>query len=52
MKMTVWEVGRSTTSEMMFAFSGDMNWKGLDFSFQFQGAALCDKFLSHRWVMT
>ena len=43
------EVGRSTTPEMMFAFSGDMNWKGLDFSFQFQGAALCDKFLSHRW---
>jgi len=43
------EVGRSTTPEMMFAFSGDMSWKGIDFSFQFQGAALCDKFLSHRW---
>lgn len=42
-------IAHSTTPEMMFSFSGDLSWKGIDFSFQLQGAALCDKMLSHRW---
>ncbi|MCS3079956.1 hypothetical protein [Bacteroides thetaiotaomicron] len=33
---------------MMFAFSGDMNWKGLDFSSN-SGCCLVTNSLSHRW---
>jgi TonB-linked SusC/RagA family outer membrane protein len=32
-------IGRTNTPEILFGFSGGFNWKGLDFSFLFQGAA-------------
>ncbi len=39
-------IGRGPRPEMMFALNMDANWKGFDISLQFQGAALCDKFLA------
>ena len=39
-------IGRSPRPEMMFALNAEANWNGFDLSFQFQGAALCDKFLA------
>jgi TonB-linked SusC/RagA family outer membrane protein len=39
-------IARSPMPEMMFSFSGDFNWKGIDASFQFQGAAICDVLIS------
>lgn len=39
-------IGRGPRPEMMYAFNLDANWKGFDISLQFQGAALCDKFLA------
>ncbi len=39
-------IGRGPRPEMMFALNAEANWKGFDLSLQFQGAALCDKFLA------
>lgn len=39
-------IGRGPRPEMMFALNAEGNWKGFDISFQFQGAALCDRFLA------
>ncbi|MBD5367511.1 MAG: TonB-dependent receptor [Bacteroides sp.] len=38
-------IARSQMPEMMFALNGEANWNGFDLSFQFSGAALCDKML-------
>lgn len=35
-------IGRNGTPEMMFGLNFSCDWKGLDFSALFQGAALCD----------
>lgn len=43
------KIARSTMPEMMFSLTADAQWKGFDFSVQFQGAALCDKMLQHEW---
>lgn len=43
------KIARSTMPEMMFSLTADAQWKGFDFSIQFQGAALCDKMLQHEW---
>lgn len=43
------EMARGTTPELMFSLSGDVSWKRLDLSIQFQGAALCDKMLQCEW---
>lgn len=42
-------IGRSTRPEMMYALQFDASWRGLDFSVQFQGGAMCDKFLLGSW---
>lgn len=38
-------IGRSQRPEMVFALNGDVFWNGFDLSFQFAGAALCDRML-------
>lgn len=43
------KISRSNRPEMMFAFIADANYKGIDLSVQFQGAALCDKMLQYTW---
>ena len=43
------KIGRSSSPEMMFAFMADAEYKGIDLSIQFQGAALCDKMLQGSW---
>ncbi len=43
------KIARSTMPEMMFSLQFDMDWKGLDFSVQLQGAALSDKMLMGSW---
>ena len=43
------KISRGTMPEMMFSFQFDLDWKGLDFSLQFQGAAICDKMLMGSW---
>lgn len=42
-------IGRSTRPEMMFAMQFDCSWKGLDFTMQWQGGAMCNKFLLGSW---
>ena len=42
-------IGRGTRPEMMFSLQFDAAWKGLDFSIQFQGGALCNKLLLGSW---
>ena len=44
------KIGRSLIPEMMFAFQFDADWKGIDFSIMFQGAALSDKRLIGSWA--
>ena len=44
------QIARSTMPEMMFSLQLDGDWKGLDFSLQFQGAALSDKMLMGAWT--
>ncbi|MDE7386672.1 MAG: TonB-dependent receptor [Muribaculaceae bacterium] len=39
-------IGHSPRPEMMFALNAEANWNGFDISFQFQGAAICNKFLA------
>lgn len=43
------KIARATMPEMMFSMQFDFDWKGLDLSLQFQGAALCDKMLMGSW---
>lgn len=43
------KIGRSLIPEMMFAFQFDANWKGIDLSVMFQGAAISDKRLIGTW---
>ncbi len=38
-------IARSARPEMMFALNAEANWNGFDLSFQFSGAALCDRML-------
>ncbi|MDE5608118.1 MAG: TonB-dependent receptor [Muribaculaceae bacterium] len=39
------KIGRNQRPEMMFALNAEASWNGFDLSFQFQGAALADRFL-------
>ncbi|MGM9791013.1 MAG: SusC/RagA family TonB-linked outer membrane protein [Candidatus Cryptobacteroides sp.] len=43
------KISRGTMPEMMFSFQVDADYRGLDLSLQFQGAALCDKMLMGSW---
>ena len=39
------KIGHTGMPEIMFSFTADANWRGFDFSMQWQGAAKNDKFL-------
>ncbi len=43
-------IARSVMPKLMYSFQADFDWKGLDFSIQFQGAALNDKMLMGAWT--
>lgn len=43
------KIGRNARPELMYALQMDASWKGLDLNIQFQGGALCDKFLLGQW---
>lgn len=42
-------ISRGRVPEMMFSFSFDAEYKGLDLSIQLQGAALCDRMIQATW---
>ncbi len=43
------KIARGRMPEMMYSFMIDGEWKGLDFSVQFQGAALTDMMIQATW---
>ncbi len=43
------EIARTRHPELVYALNGDLSWKGLDFSFMFQGAALYSQMLQGAW---
>ncbi len=43
------EIARTRFPEMVYAINGDLSWRGLDFSFMFQGAALYSQLLQGTW---
>lgn len=43
------EIARTRHPELVFAINGDLEWKGIDFSFMFQGASLYTQMLQHTW---
>lgn len=42
-------IARSEYPQMMFSLIGSAQYKGIDFSVQFQGGALCDRMLQAAW---
>lgn len=42
-------IARSGYPQLMFSLTGSAQYKGIDFSVQFQGAALCDRLLQAVW---
>lgn len=42
-------IGKSIMPEMLFSINAEAQYKGFDFSMQWQGAALCDNMLTGTW---